>query len=772
MESFVGSVLFVDLGTLSDSGMVAPTLASMLGLSVRSDDPAPSVIAHLRDKRVLIVLDNCEHVVEIAAAIAAQIYRATTRVHLLATSREALRAEGEYVYKLEPLAVPPEASRSTSAVILQFSATQLFIERAAACGARLDLSDERAALVVGICQKLDGIALAIELAAARVEALGLEQTAAVLDQRLTLLWQGQRSAPPRQKTLQATLDWSYGLLSAPDRKVLRRVAVFVGNFTMEGALAISACDGIDEPLVFNAIESLVAKSMIVADPVGGTVRYKLLATTRAYILGTSIDSAEHKDLARRHAAYCQRWLQLTEAAWPHLSNAVQRAPYLAGLGDVRAALEWCFGADGEVETGISLAAAAAPVFLAMSLLTDCYRWSETAISALTDATRDGFDEMHVQAALGLSSMFTRGSTDAARVALNRSLAIAERRGEALNQLQLLAPLTMYHLRIGDFKTAITLGKRASTISRTIADPAAIALAHSISGIALTHTGDLAGARTELEAAQQRVPGSHPTNTIYLGFDGHDLAGIFLAKTLWLQGYPDQALARAHQTIGDATATDHPVTLSIALLWAISLFLWIGDLEAAEELLGRFISRAETHHLGPYVAVGRGYKGLLAVRRGAARDGVESLRTALAELHSAQYELLTTTFSISLVEGLAALGQFAEALALIDDAISTVEENGDVSYIPELLRVKANILASMPETRYAEAETCLLQSIDCSRSQRALAWELRASIDLTRLRTSQGRLDARSLLHAVYAQFVEGFETPDLRSAQRLLATLA
>ena len=330
---------------------------------------------------------------------------------------------------------------------------------------------------------------------------------------------------------------------------------------------------------------------------------------------------------------------------------------------------------------------------------------------------------------------------------------------------------MYHLRIADFKTALVLGKRASALSRTIADPTAIALAHSISGISLTHTGDLAGARAELEAAQQRVQHQRRTNAIYLGFDGHDLAGVFLARTLWLQGYPDQAVARAHQTIGDATTTDHPVTLSIALIWAISLFLWIGDLETAEDLLARFISRAESHQLGPYLAVGRGYRGVLSVRRGAAKDGVDSLQGALTELNSARYELLTTTFSISLVEGLAAIGQSAEAITGIDDAIRMVEENGDVSYMPELLRVKANVLISMPKTKYEEAETYLMQSVEWSRSQGALAWELRAAVDLARVLARQGRSDARSLLRPVYTRFIEGFDTPDVRAAERLLATL-
>ena len=179
MEAFAGAVLFVDLGALSDPDLVATSLASMLGLSVQSDDPTPSLIAYLRDKRILLILDNCEHLIEAAASLAARIFAAAPQVHILATSREALRVEGEHVYRLAPLACPPDDPELTAAVALTFPATQLFVERAAASGARLDLSDADAAIVASICRKLDGVALAIELAAGRVEAYGLQQTAAL-----------------------------------------------------------------------------------------------------------------------------------------------------------------------------------------------------------------------------------------------------------------------------------------------------------------------------------------------------------------------------------------------------------------------------------------------------------------------------------------------------------------------------------------------------------------------------------------------------------------
>ena len=272
--------------------------------------------------------------------------------------------------------------------------------------------------MASICRNLDGVALAIELAARRVESYGLQQTAAFLDQHLALLWLGPRTAPPRQKTLQATLDWSYGLLSEQERIVLRGLAVFVGHFTLDAALTVVTSETTDQARVIGAIDSLVAKSMIATRPIGAMMRYRLLDTTRAYVLKASFEDTALADFALRHATYYRRWVEESGVQWPKLSTGAERAPHFAGINNVRAALEWCFGASGNAEISVGLASAAAPVFLAMSLLPECLRWSERAIAALSDATRGGNEEMHLQACLGSSLMMTRGSSEGARAAMN------------------------------------------------------------------------------------------------------------------------------------------------------------------------------------------------------------------------------------------------------------------------------------------------------------------------------------------------------------------
>ena len=771
-DAFAGAALFVDFGMLSDPKLASTAIASMLGQSVQSHDATPGLIEFLKNRRLLLILDTCEHLVETVAPLAANIIETAPQVHILATSREALRVDGEHVYRLDALAYPPDTPEElTAAAVREFPAIQLFVERAIASGARLDLSDAEASLVADICRKLDGVALAIELAARRVESYGLQQTATLLDERLTRLWQGSRTAPPRQKTLQATLDWSYGLLSDVERSVLRRLAVFVGHFTLDAALDVVASAPLDRSAVFGAIDSLVAKSMVATRPIGAMMRYRLLDTTRAYALDIGIDAAEVAELAVRHATYYRRWLEQTEGEWETLSTGTERAPYFAGLNNARTALEWCFGENGNMAVGVGLAAAATPVFLAMSLLPECHRWSERALLALDEGSRGGSEEMQLQASLGLSLMYTRGHSEASSAALNRSVDIAKARGDHLNEVRLLGPLFFYYLRSGEFKVCLAYAKRSSEIAGTLDDTAATALAHTLVGISFSLMGNLRGAQAELDAALGTGAGSPASQRIHFGFDHYSWIRVARITTLCLQGYPAEARAAIEEAFRGVEGMHHPVALAIVIN-SVAALLWIGDLTAAEEHLDWFISRAESKSLEPYLHLGHAFKGELAICRGEFKAGVDILQGRLERLHAARFELFTMRLQGALARGLAATGRNAEALSLVDETGRLIEEKGYTCYLPELLRLKGSILLAMPEHRLEDAERCFIQSLELSRAQGARAWELRAATDLAAHWAGQERAkDARALLQPVVEQFNEGLDTPDLKTARDLLTTL-
>jgi len=406
----------------------------------------------------------------------------------------------------------------------------------------------------------------------------------------------------------------------------------------------------------------------------------------------------------------------------------------------------------------------------MSLLPECYRWSERAILALDDATRGGVEEMHLQAGIGISSTYLHGQGDAARHALERSVAIAEERGDALNQIALLGLLRIFHFRSADFNNALSLARRCRALAETIKDPAAIALAHAMLGRSLYFLGDLNAARVELEASLQHWSRAE-RSTAYIAYQFNYTVALNLARTLWLQGHPTQAGEQAHQALKIAAHLDRPTTLVVALAWGVSVFLWIGDFESVEKYADSIIYLAETHSIGPFVAIGRARKEESEIRRGDVKKGVESLRALLKTIHTTGVEYVTTEFNVSIAQGLEKTGRVDEAMTLIDDRIKLVEGNGEMVYMAELLRVKGRLLLSMSQPSLEEAERCFVQSIELSRQQGALAWELRTATDLATLHASQGHPErGRTLLQPVYKQFVEGFDTADLKAAKSLLAS--
>lgn len=293
VSMFDGAIFFLDLGSLSDPGLVATKLASTLGLTLHAPDALASLLAFLRDRRLLLVLDNCEHLIDVVARLAEQLFNHAPQVHILATSREALRVEGEKVHRLSPLDSPSAYTGLSTAELQSYPAIQLFMDRAVASGGSVELSETDVHVVAAICKRLDGIPLAIEIVAGLVGAFGISGTAAQLDCRFRLLrQQGRRTAHPRQRTLNALLDWSYNLLPERERFILRKLVFFSGAFTLDAAQAVAMERGVRESEVIETINSLVAKSLISTAIDDGKVFYRLLEATRAFVQEKLTESGE------------------------------------------------------------------------------------------------------------------------------------------------------------------------------------------------------------------------------------------------------------------------------------------------------------------------------------------------------------------------------------------------------------------------------------------------------------------------------------------------
>jgi predicted ATPase/DNA-binding winged helix-turn-helix (wHTH) protein len=768
LTDFQDAVYFLDLGAVEDSRLLASLLASQLGLVAVSDQPLPVILAFLRERRMLLVFDSCEHLIEATATLAETIFCDAPHVHILVTSREALRAEGEQVHHLPPLECPPHIESLTAKQALGFPAVQLFVKQVSHTGQAFELTDADAPIVAEICRRLDGIALALELAASRVGVHGVRGTAALLDKQFRLLWHGRRTALPRHQTLSATLDWSYNLLTPTEQLVLRRLAVFVGGLSLEAALAVVA-ESLPLAELTETLATLVDKSLLSSDRTAAT-RYRLLDTTRAYASQKLSESGEDLKVLRRH---CEHMILATE----RFAATIWARPrpesihfFVSNLGNLRAALEWSFSAEGDTCLGAKLAAASACLFFQAGLLPECAAWTERALDALDGSSKGTHLELELLAFFTSSLMVTRGNGPPIHTALTRAVAIAERIKTAPMQLYFLHALYKWQIRSGDLRGFKELTDRVETVAKQVADPLADAIAHGFFAVTCFFTG--ANREVSRHAHIALTAPVHLSKLNLASFGHLHRVRSTLARNLWILGYPEQGAASAEEAIQEAENLNHPVTLCYILMSCVMVPLETGDWQRAEEMNHRLSIIATKHHLLTYARASVGWQGRLAVSRGDLSRGIELLQTALAALREDGYELYRPQLSVALAEGFAKSGQHELAYSTICEATAWAETRGRILSFIDLLRVKGEILTSLSQQDTGEAEGCLLQSLQLARERGLLSLELRTGISLARLWADLGHRDkALAFLDPIFNQFSEGFQTRDLVAATYLLQQL-
>ncbi|WP_420992270.1 ATP-binding protein [Cupriavidus sp. 30B13] len=765
-------VRFVDLAPLPDGEFAASAIASALGLMIQSGDPVAVLTAYLRDRSILIVLDSCEHVTDAAAMLVEQIVSGAPGVSILATSRESLRVRGESVYRLPPLQLAPESPELTAAEAQSYPAVRLFVERAAECLDGFELADADAPGVAAICRKLDGIALAIELTATRVDAFGIHELSLLLNDRLRLLSQDRRGMLPRHRTLAATLDWSYDYLPAHEQVLLRRLSVFTGPFTRESALAMSCVSGADEANIVEAIASLIAKSLLVADLSGNVVHYRLLDTTRAYGQQKLLAHGELDRLTRLHATHHRNLLTRAAAEWEARPTVAWLADYGSKIDDVRGALRWAFSPAGDREIGLSLTVAAIPLWMHLSLFDECRQCVERALAAVLPAARDGGrDEMKLNTALGAALLYAQGPTQQTGKIWKRALLLAEQIGDGEHRLRALWGLLVYHTYKGEHRAALHVAERFRQAANELGDRAASLSVDRMSATSLRYLGDQAKARQYLDRMlDQYVSPEHRSHVARFHLDQRAAALGTLAHVLWLQGYPDQALAAAQHALDDAQATNHRLSLSNALVHTTcSIALQVGDLEAARHALTVLQQHLARHPVTFWNALCGALDGMLRLALGDF-TGISVLRGALDALRETGFRLRYPAYLGALAEGMGAAGRLSDAHATIDEALAWSSRNDERWCFPELLRIKGELLRLGETNSGLEAAAHhFRQAINVARHQQALAWELRAATSLARLpQASAAPTEALDLLVAVHARFTEGHGTSDLVAARTLI----
>lgn len=764
---FKGSIIFLDLGAIADSQSLLAALAAAVGMQYHGTDVLEVVTDFLRGTSLVVIFDSCDHLIDAVTCLTEMLYVQVPNIHILVTSREPLRAEGEFNHRLCPLTCPPEHLEVTAVEAMTYPAVQLFVERITHTNASFRLSDGDARTVAHICRKLDGVPLAIELGAGQAEAYGIQGISELLDNRFCLFWSGRRNAIRRHQTLNALFDWSYDLLSETEATVLRRLSVLNDRFSLEVAVQVVKTST-DEMIVIEAIGQLVKKSLLLTERIARDTFYRLPYTTRAYALEKLRSSGEIDAVTERHAVYLVSLLERINVPGETLPEYERIQRYVEHLGNICAALDWAFSEAGNLALGIRLAAASAPLFLGLSMLDECRRWSGRILAAGVCEPNGLPQETIWQEALAISTMFALGKPHSGNAAHGVESVFDENLGDTLRQIRMLGGagnvLTRNH-QSHDYSQG---SPRSLNLTDQITDPKGIAIMQWMLGDAEQQTAAInyPHAGSNLLASQ-----SHG-NDFSFNYDYRVRALSSLARISWLRGYPEQAVHIGRQALNRANNLRHPATICLSLIYVSTVFLWTGDWKSARGSIDLLNATAKENMFEPDLAVGVGLEGILLYSQGHIDAGVERLNGCLRLLSVEHHQVLATMFIRCLAEGFAATGRYDNALEIVSGALEMVENIGETFDTPEILRIAADLYAVRPNPDFALAEQYLNRSLACAERQSALAWELRAAISLGRLHLKQGRgNEAGVLLRAVFGKFSEGFDTLDMREAKQLMQSM-
>jgi predicted ATPase/DNA-binding CsgD family transcriptional regulator len=659
-DAFRDGVWMVDLSPLTDPALLPQAVGDVLGVrEPQGKDWLAAIIRALRPLRALLLLDNCEHLIEACAEFAERLLRGCPELHLLATSQQPLGSAGETIYRVPPLAIPA-ASASDIQELGASEAVRLFVARVRAQLTDFSLGEGNAQLVAEICRRLDGLPLAMELVAARVEGLGLAEVADRLGDRFTLAVGGRRTAPARQRTLQAALDWSCSLLDSEERVLLRRLGVFVGGWTLEAVRVVCGGDGLDEEAVVDVLGRLVTRSLVVAQHSGLSVRYRLLETVRAYALGQLDEAGETQVLHDRQAASL---LHLAERGEPMSMDAAPAVALLPEGGNLRAALEWTLKHD-QAEVGLRLATAAYPLWVYSGHYGEARSWLERLL-ALPSASTAHAARAHaltIDAQLLVTLAEFGHASERGQAALEAHQARGDGRGiglalTALGNAALQsgnlakaaalhadadqhirdagAPINVVNLiqlgvvacERGDTEAARQYTAQVEAIGQARRDPYALASADYLRGLLAMTSGDAAAASGPFEHAlvTVRPTGNRQAIVAVLTSLGH----VYID-----QGQPAAALAAFSEALRLANASGERVRL-LRVLDGVARAVAATDVDAAVRLAGATDGQRQTLGIVPFPSERHYLEDWLARARQAM--GPSSYRRAWEDGHSAALE---------------------------------------------------------------------------------------------------------------------------------------
>lgn len=772
VERFRDGVYFVDLSSVREAAAALQAIVRVVGVAVAGEDRLrEAIVQHLETRRVLLLLDNFEQVME-AADDVAEILGRCPRLKLLVTSREALRVRGEQLFPVAPLSLPGgNIARATAEDISGYEAVRLFVERAQDARPSFLLTDEDAAAVAEICTRLDGLPLAIELAAASLKLFSARELRDRLRSRLELLRGGARDLPERQRTLRSTIEWSYELLDDEERGILQLLAVF-SSARVDAVERVSAkLEGLAHIAVLDRLASLIDKSLVRSVEGVAGQRLSMLETIRSFVV-ERLATEPVLDRAAR-SAHADHFAEFAQAERGRLQGRERDAAVddlAAELGNLQTAWRHFAAADdlGQLNKLID----------PMWALHDARGWYHGTIELTNDllevlsASAAGPDraeeEITLRMSLARGMLAIRGYTEEVEGVYREALALSEAAGSVPKRFPVLRSLANYHLYRGEVDKTAAIGREVLELARQQHDTSLEVEGHFIAGPAIAFLGDAGEGLDHLDHAIALFdPEQHRPGRFRLGPSPGVAAGAISALLHWWIGHPDTAARRAATALGLAVQLGHPYTLAYTAFHVGLLDLWSRRPDIAHERAGDVLEIAGKHEYQIWRALGLVLQGVTAAGLGSPAEGLARTEQGIALYEGIRTPPVFWPLVLGLrAEACALAGRTADAVGLVDQAAALAGERGDWLSVGFRIQ-KGDLLRSMGDM--PGAETSFLAALHEAEGLGAGMFRLKAATRLAAMAGEAGREEAAATLRAALETFTEGFDAPDLLDARAVLS---
>jgi predicted ATPase/class 3 adenylate cyclase len=772
LPAFEDGVWFIDLASVTDPTLVISAIAETLGVTAKDGQSLQEVLgSSLRDKAMLVLLDNFEQVVDSGADVE-RLLHAAPRLKVLVTSRTVLHRYGEQEFPVPPFALPDPGSLPDLASLARYEAIGLFVERAAAVKPDFVLTPLNASSVAEIAIRLDGLPLAIELAASRIKILSPQAIVARLGPGSTVLVSRVPDAPARQRTLRGTIEWSYQLLTGRERQVFEELSVFQGGATVVAIESICAPVGGGETL--DDLASLVDNSLLRQVETEGEPRFDMLKTIKGYAAERLEDQPELSAATQRaHAAY---FADFAQRQWEHLTGP-RREPALAAMAadiaNLRASWHYWVAAKDLAQLN--------KLVDSLWLFYDAQGWYHATVQVATDlltvlsstpsSPERAMQEVMLRTSLARALMAIHGYTREVEDAYGHALEVFEGQREIPQLFPVLRGLASFYNYRAEFEKGAQVGREILLLAEAQDDPSMRVDGHLVLGSSIALQRDLHGGLEHLEKAMACFESTgFRSGRFRLGNHPGVASFTVSALVLWMLGFPDRAAERATRAVTLAVDLGHPFTLAYALFHSGFLHLWRRELETVQDRAVRVLQVAEEHDLQIWKALGRCLLGAANTGIGRPEDGLAQIRDGLDLYHGLKTPPVFWPLLLYVEAGAyARSGRPAEGLGMIEDAIEIA--GSELTVLPELYLLKGDLLLAVSHAGGSAAEPWFQRGFDMAEDLDAKMSQLRASVRLCHLWRDQGKpAEGSRPLRVLYENFTEGFATVDLREASDLLTS--